>query len=130
MFKNIDIYDGGPSATEPAVSDDTESLISESDKKKSKKPVRHRHGEYQHVMLTDKQYQDLTDEHGEQVVEEAIKVVDEYCERSGRRYKNYYLVIKDWGIDRAQQNIRKASRPGSKSGSGNPFLDMLQEGRC
>ena len=128
--KNIDIYDGGPSATEPAVSGDTDLSISDSDEKKSKKPTRHRYGEYKHVMLTDEQYQNLTDEHGEQVVGEAIRVVDEYCERSGRRYKNYYLVIKDWGIDRAQQNIRKAGRPGSKSGSGNPFLDMLQEGRC
>ena len=130
LGKDIDTYGSGPSATEPAVSDDTESLISESDKKKSKKPVRHRHGEYQHVLLTDEQYQNLTDEYGDQVAEEAIRVVDEYCELSGKTYKNYNIAIKNWGIERAQQNLRKAGRTGSKSGSGNPFLDMLQEGRC
>lgn len=57
----------------------------------------HKHGEYGHVRLTDEQLQKLEEEHGQSETATAIKKVDEYCEETGKTYKNYYLVIKRWG---------------------------------
>jgi hypothetical protein len=65
----------------------------------SKKETRHKYGEYKHVLLTDKQYQDLCEEYGDIETGDAIRRVDEYCEQSGKTYKNYSLVIKKWGYD-------------------------------
>lgn len=58
-------------------------------------PKRHRHGEYNHVLLSDSEYQKLKDEYGEDITEKYIRKVDEYCEQSGKTYKNYYLAIRN-----------------------------------
>ena len=66
--------------------------------KEYKKEIKHRYGEYHHVLLTDKQYSRLVNDYGEKAVIEGIKNVDEYCQKSGRTYKDYNLVLRDWGI--------------------------------
>lgn len=96
-------------------------------KRKAKADVKHKHGEYSHVRLTDGDYERLVDEYGDAVTERAIQAVDEYCETNGKTYKNYYLAIRKWGIDAARNKARKAvSRPSGTSS--NPFAEMLQEG--
>lgn len=67
-------------------------------KKNSKEIVRHRYGEYTHVLLTDNEYKRLVDEYGEEATKEAIKRVDEYCQESGKRYSDYNLTIRRWGF--------------------------------
>lgn len=67
-----------------------------------------KYGEFKHVLLTEKEYGRLADEFGF-LADSAIKIVDEYCEKSGRRYKNYNLVIRDWGIKEAKKD--GANRP-------------------
>lgn len=59
------------------------------------KPQKHKHGEFQHVLLTDAEYQKLISDFGEETTEYYIKKVDEYCEQSGKRYKNYNLAIRN-----------------------------------
>ena len=59
------------------------------------KPKRHRYGEYNHVLLSDSEFQKLKDDFGEDVTSEYIRKVDEYCEQSGKTYKNYYLAIRN-----------------------------------
>lgn len=68
---------------------------------------RHKYGEYKHVLLSDAELARLDDEYGHDVVKRAIKVVDEYCQTSGKRYKDYNLVIRHWGIDRARRGPTK-----------------------
>ena len=63
------------------------------------RPTRHRFGEFQHVLLTDDEYQKLIKDYGEFQTKQAIKKVDEYCEQSGKSYKNYNLTLRKWGFE-------------------------------
>lgn len=60
------------------------------------KPVRHKHGEYKHVLLTDAQYNKLLSDYGSEKLDAYIRKVDEYCEQTGKKYKNYLLTIRNW----------------------------------
>lgn len=68
------------------------------EKVKDKKDKKHIYGEFKHVRLTDDEYNKLLDAYGEQKTAAGIKRVDEYCEETGKRYSNYYLVIQRWGV--------------------------------
>ena len=83
--------------------DSIDTAAAASDPVSKEKEVRHKHGEYKHVLLTEKQYADLIADYGESRTAAAIRKVDEYCESHGKTYKNYYLVIRDWGIDKKGQ---------------------------
>ena len=59
------------------------------------KPKKHRHGEFGHVLLTDEEFESLDDKvNGYR--DAYIRIVDEYCEQSGRSYKNYSLAIQNF----------------------------------
>ncbi len=60
------------------------------------KPKFQKFGEYQHVKLTEEQYQKLIEDLGEAVTAEYIKRVDEYQQQTGRSYKDYNLTIRNW----------------------------------
>ena len=59
---------------------------------------KHKYGEYQHVLLTDKEHTRLLDLYGNSL-DEHIKILDEYIETSGKKYKNHSLVIQKWVHD-------------------------------
>jgi hypothetical protein len=59
---------------------------------------KHKYGEYQHVLLTDKEHTHLLDLYGDSL-DEHIKILDEYIETSGKKYKNHSLVIQKWVHD-------------------------------
>ena len=65
---------------------------------------RHRLGEFGHVLLSDADEARL-DEQFPGFWRDYITRVDEYCEQSGKRYKNYRLTISKW--------IRKDQQTGS-----------------
>ena len=65
---------------------------------KDKKEIKHKFGEYHHVLLTDSQYSRLVSDYGEQAVKDGIENVDRYCQKHGKTYKDYNLVLRDWGI--------------------------------
>lgn len=61
---------------------------------------KHKYGEYQHVLLTEDEYERLKDLYGGyKQVEEHIKILDEYIETSGKNYKNHSLVLQKWVHD-------------------------------
>ena len=62
------------------------------------KQSKHKYGEFQHVLLTDKEHTHLLDLYGNSL-DEHIKILDEYIETSGKRYKNHSLVIQKWVHD-------------------------------
>lgn len=70
-------------------------------------PPFQRYGEYGHVKLTAEQYEKLVNDFGQGTANGGIKVVDEYCEMSKKRYANYNLAIRKWGIDRAREDEKK-----------------------
>ena len=62
-------------------------------------------GEYQHVLLTDDEYQKLVSEYPNH--EELIKCLDEYIELKGTKYRNHYLAIKKWVVKAVDEQSRK-----------------------
>ena len=59
---------------------------------------KHKYGEYKHVLLTDKEHTHLLELYGDSL-DEHIKILDEYIETSGKKYKNHSLVIQKWVHD-------------------------------
>lgn len=74
-------------------------------KKKKKTPVRHKYGEYQNVLLSDEQLDKLKYEFPNDW-EQRIDRVSEYCELSGKTYKNYLATIRAWAKKDKQQPKR------------------------
>jgi len=58
-------------------------------------PKRHKHGAYGHVLLEDEQLRILQREFPEDW-KERIQRVDDYCESTGKTYKNYLQTIRNW----------------------------------
>ena len=59
---------------------------------------KHKYGEYQHVLLTDKEHTHLVELYGSSL-DEHIKILDEYIETSGKSYNNHSLVLQKWVHD-------------------------------
>lgn len=79
-------------------------------KKKATKEVRHKYGEFKNVLLSDKDLEKLKAEYGEELVEKYIKKMDEWIELNGRRYKNYYLALRQWmnkEVSKKQEKVEK-----------------------
>ena len=79
-------------------------------KKKSTKEPRHKYGEFKNVLLSDKDLEKLKAEYGEELVEKYIKKMDEWIELNGRRYKNYYLALRQWmnkEVSKKQEKVEK-----------------------
>lgn len=82
-------------------------------KKKTIKEPRHKYGEFKNVLLSDKDIEKLKAEYGEELVEKYIKKMDEWIELNGRRYKNYYLALRQWmnkEVSKKQEKIEKQER--------------------
>jgi len=59
-----------------------------------KKEVKHKYGEYQHVLLKDSEYEKLNNDIPN--LSEWIRKVDEYCQMNNKTYSDYNLVIRNW----------------------------------
>ena len=69
---------------------------SDNEPEKKIKDIKHKYGEYHHVLLTDKQYEGLKDKVDDR--EKWIRIIDENIEEKGNIYKikNFYLAILKW----------------------------------
>lgn len=96
---------------------------------KSKKPVKHKHGEYQHVLLTDDEVEKLQAEYGDRMTKEAIIYLDEYIEYKGYKAKSHYLAIRKWVVDAVNEKVfkrQKAITPPNANSGNNVFLGILE----
>lgn len=79
------------------VTSNTEIEIREKKKEKDiEKEPRHKYGEYKNVLLTDKQYDKLIVDFGEDDALYLIKEVDEGVQMKGYKYKDFNLAIRKW----------------------------------
>lgn len=85
-------------------------------KEKKSKPVKHKYGEYKHVMLSDDEYNKLYQEYPN--ASELIKKLDEGIELKGYKYNSHYLAIRKWA---------KNDRDNNQQTTSNPFLQRLME---
>jgi len=79
--------------------DNNENTVNNENKKdvqKKSKPSKHKHGQYKHVLLTEDEYQRLSDEWGIEVLLHEIKNMDEGIEMKGYKYKNHNLALRKW----------------------------------
>lgn len=80
-------------------------------KKSKAKPVRHKYGEYKNVLLSDEQMEKLKIEFPNDY-QERIERLSEYCESSGKTYKNYLATIRSWA--RKEKSESKNASSGYK----------------
>lgn len=75
--------------------------------KKNEEKGRDLHGEYGHVSLSAADFEKLTAQFGENGRDEWIRKVDEYCERTGKTYRNYFLTIQNWAKNEHVEHVGK-----------------------
>lgn len=71
--------------------------------KKNKKPQKHKYGEYKNVLLSDEELEKLKNEFPKDW-EQRIEKLSEYIAMSGRKYKDFLAVIRNW----AKKDKKKA----------------------
>lgn len=74
-----------------------------------KKPVKHKYGEYQNVLLTDDELQKLKTEYSD--YEDRIERLSSYVASTGKRYKSHYATIRNWARKDAEKPGRKEMVP-------------------
>lgn len=83
-------------------------------KRAGKKPVKHKHGEFQNVLLTDAEFEKLGEDYGIPLRDQAISFFDAYIEEKGYKSKSHNLAIRRWVIDavnsRGSQNPQPVNR--------------------
>lgn len=121
-------------ATEPKRSPNVEiekEIEIEIDIEKDKKKItRSKYGEYKHVLLTEDQYNRLVDDYGEAAVLAGIKKVDEYCQETGRTYKDYNLTLRRWGIKEPKLNKPKPKPVQEHEMTDEEWEAMYKPGGC
>ena len=82
------------------------------------KTTRHKYGFYNNVLLTDEEYQKLTEEFPHDYTDR-IERLSEYIASKGAKYKSHLATIRSW----ARKDTHK---PAGRKG-GNVFLEIAQE---
>lgn len=92
---------------------------------KPEKPVKHKYGEYKHVLLTDEEFQRLADDFGS-MASEAIAFLDEYIEEKGYKSKSHNLAIRRWVINAVKEKHQKENRvySGKQNGGGSNIYTL------
>ena len=71
-------------------------VIGGKDKPSPRSPVKKKYGNYQHVALTDEQYNKLLSDYGQATLEKYIQEIDDWAQLKGKGYKDYNLAIRKW----------------------------------
>lgn len=88
--------------------EDKNNILSASDESEPpKKPVKHKYGEYNNVLLTDEELEKLKTEYSD--FEERIERLSSYIASKGNKYKNHYATIRNWARKDAED--KPLSRP-------------------
>ena len=82
-----------------------------SGEKEKDKPVKHKHGEYANVLLTDKELAKLREEFPWDLPAR-IERLSEYIASTGKKYKSHYATIRAWAKKDRAQPARPAGRGG------------------
>ena len=79
---------------------------------KPSKPVKHKHGEYKNVLLTDDELDKLKTEYPADW-EDRIERLSSYVESTGKKYKSHYATIRNWARkDSTKGGVVRNEQPG------------------
>lgn len=95
--------------------EDEPTLFLRPDEEKNKK---HKYGEYKNVLLSDEELEKVKAEFPDDW-EERIEAVSEYVAGSGKSYKNFLAVIRNW----ARRDKKEQEPEGESSFDTDEFLD-------
>lgn len=87
--------------------------------------VKHKYGEYKHVMLKDSEYEKLAEEYGEPMRDECITFLDEYIEMKGYKAKSHYLCIRKWVLNAVKEKQKKQGRSFENTQSRLSWIDNI-----
>ena len=90
----------------------------------SKKPVKHKYGEYNNVLLTDAELEKLEAEYPD--YEERIERLSSYVASTGKSYKSHYATIRNWARKDANKPVY-AKQPTQPKNSTDNFMSQLQQ---
>lgn len=106
------------------ISDSEKEISSELDnesvnqKEKSiKKPIRHKHGEYNNVLLSDEDFEKLKSEFPSDY-EERIERLSSYMASTGKSYKNHLATIRNWARkdrSKTESNVSQQQKQAEKT---------------
>lgn len=82
---------------------------------KKEKPQKHKYGQYQNVLLSDDELEELKKEFPVDW-QERIERVSEYCASKGRAYKNYLATIRAWARKEDKPRIVPVQKNDVQSG--------------
>lgn len=99
--------------------------ISASDeaKQSTKKPIKHKYGEYNNVLLTDDELSKLKTEYSD--YEERIEILSSYVESTGKKYKNHYATIRNWA--RKDAEVKPTYQKQTKAEELDDFYKMAND---
>ena len=86
--------------------DSDESDQPEPPKPTKKKAVKHKHGEFKNVLLTDPEFEKLAEDFGSDLRDMAITFLDAYIEEKGYKSKSHNLAIRRWVIDAVKDRAK------------------------
>ena len=78
----------------------------ESPPPKTKKPVKHKYGEYKNVLLTDDEFYKLKEEFPD--LQARIENLSGYIASTGKKYKSHYATIRNWAKKDKPGTVRKS----------------------
>ncbi len=80
---------------------------------KAKKPVKHKHGEYANVLLTDDELDKLKSEYPDW--QERIERLSSYIASTGKSYKSHYATIRNWARKDAEKGVKAHGKFGQSA---------------
>ena len=96
---------------------------------RSKKKVpKNKYGEYNNVLLTENEFENLANSFGIALRDQAIKFLDEYIEEKGYKSKSHNMAIRRWVIDAVSKNTtKKPANGGNTAGMSQAERNMLDD---
>ena len=94
-----------------------------------KKPVKHKHGVYKKVLLTEDEYKKLCDDYGFDMTAKAVDFLDAYIEEKGYKSKSHNLAIRRWVMDAVKESKPRYTKPNLMQPSlelGNAEVEAIQ----
>ena len=115
------------------VSIDKDIIVVESDDSSpapvKSKPVKHKYGEYNNVLLTDEELEKLKIEYHD--LDDRIERLSSYVASTGKSYKSHYATIRNWARKEADKPIRKEIVPDwLKKQKFNDFKQSTSDEKC
>lgn len=84
--------------------------------------IKHKHGEYNNVLLTDEELEKLKDEYIDW--DERIERLSSYVASTGKKYKSHYATIRNWARKDQEQKAQKQKTVNKTAQQLDEFYDM------